>query len=229
MKLQIRYYRDHEVTRMWKAWDERMDVPRWRTHVFAFRFMFCTGSRLQETTRICREDCSEKLVLLKWGKGEGKIGSLGEPKQREVGWPAFFQPYYEEYLQSLPERQRALFPSPRGTYTHRNFKRTHPKFITPRAVELRWDEFCKEIGLRYLPPHDAFRKSFATWMHEYLSRYDMMDQLGHRDYRTTDRIYRGSQADRRFDKPKPEWICVAEAGAKEVQKRLDRGYLKVVR
>jgi len=48
-------------------------------------------------------------------------------------------------------------------------------------------------------------------MAEELSPTDMMDQLGHTDYRTTNQHYRASIPGRKFSKPKPEWKRLAEA------------------
>jgi integrase len=224
----IRYYMDEptipEMSRLWAALDEHMYEPEWRESVFAFRLMLCTGTRLWETTQIAVADCHGKYIHIRFGKGEGKI--RGQYKERYADiHPLIFGAYYREYLGSLPVNQRWLFPAHRKWFYpigSRAKKRLNPGTISVRYLRNKWMEFTKLIGLRYLPPHEAFRKTFATWFAEELSRSDLQDQLGHRDYRTTDKIYRGSIPGRKWDKYEPAWKRLARESAARLDERISR-------
>lgn len=219
------FYHDEEICHLWRSLDRYMYDPEWRKYVFAFRFMLCTGTRRHETTRIRVVDCTEKWVRIKWGKGTGNKFDLGRTKERDAAWPTFFQPYYEEYFASLPKSVRVLFPAKRTKdYTEQRHRCVHKD-----TIYLRWRSFCEMVKLRYLKPHDAFRKTFATWFQDYLPRHDLQDQLGHNDYKTTDKIYRHSLPGRRFEKPKPDWFTVAEEGAAKVAETLSRKHLRVLK
>lgn len=224
----IKFYDDHELAILWQGLDRYMYDPEWRVWVFCFRLMLCTGSRMWETTRIRLQDCGEHYIHIEFGKGEGT--RLGEFKERDAEWFDFFEPYYQEYLASLPRGQELLFPILRRRLAKDPEERKlYPtQTIDVSGIRKRWVQFTEMIQLRYLPPHEAFRKTFATWGAEILQRGDLQDQLGHQSYKTTDKIYRGSIPGRRFRKPPPQWQIIAARGAEVVRRRLERRHLRVV-
>lgn len=225
----LKFYMDHELEIMWREFDRRMYDDEWRVYVFAFRLMLCTGNRVWETTQIRVEDCEPDYIHIRFGKGEGIV--RGEHKERYADvHPEILRPYYREYLDSLPPTQEWLFPAQRNHWIPKRTdgrKRLKHNFRTigVRTIRARWEKFCEMIDIRYLPLHEAFRKTFATWFAEDMRREDLQDQLGHKDYRTTDKIYRGSIPGRRFVKPAVQWKETAKKLAAQLERRK---HLKVV-
>jgi integrase len=213
----IQFFDDPELCQLWKGWDRYMHDPYHRMHVELERLTLMTGAREFEINCLRVSDCHDRYIEIQKGKGD---------KYRTADVHPLGLPYYHAYLR---ERQQAsgdpyLFPAVsikrhetnKGNSKAENHRILHFKVPVPtRTIRRRWPQFCKLIHLRYVEFH-GLRRTFITWIAEELSVTDMMDQVGHQDYRTTNQHYRASIPGRKFYKAKPEWKKIAEAGGQRL-------------
>ncbi|MFH1113716.1 MAG: hypothetical protein V1792_07315 [Pseudomonadota bacterium] len=224
----LHFFMDHELELLWKGFDGYMYDPTWRPFVFAFRLMLCTGAGIRETTQIRVENCMPHHIHMRVQLVVNR--DSGEKEERYPDIYPIFDPYYREYLDSLPDLQEWLFPAHRrrlrsntSTLRGANLKTMHVS-----TLRKRWKHFSELFDLRYLPPDEAFQRSFLVWFHEELRRQRLREQMENEDYPTTDKICPGTTPGRAFRdfKPPIRWKELAkEMGAKNERRR----HLKVVR
>lgn len=193
-------YLEHELLQLWQASEQVRHNPKWAHKVFAAWLLLSTGLRIQEACDLRLEDCLEKCVIVRHGKGD---------KAREAEILPEWRPYYLHYLRCVRgTRGIWLFPGERRIIRG---KFRHPA-IAQRSYRYWWEDVIRHAGIRYLPPHRA-RATFISWFSDRLTMQEMKDQIGHATIGTTETYYRVSIPGRRFEKSVPSWIQAMVEGS----------------
>jgi integrase len=198
VKTLIRYFSDIELQLIVRQLLSMRHDPAWSERAAFVWLMFSGGFRISEAAALRIEDCHDNYVHVR----DGKTGARDVELMPEGLW------LYREYVRSLPPRRVFLFQSPQKLQRIRGGKVSRiARAISVRQADYWWNGVISQCGVRPLTSHAA-RRTFATWEAERLSRIDLMDQLGHTEWKTTDQYYRGSIPGRRYYKVPPKWRTI---------------------
>ncbi len=211
---------DHEMVKFWEHTERVMDDPKCTAVSFITRLFFCAPLRLNEMRHVKLDDINLEagVIFVRAGKG-------GTTRYVEIV-PEFI-PYIEYYIKLYTRPgQTWLFPALRRSPKTRRGKVTNSP-ISRRQIEKWWTSVLRLAGVRHVNLHTT-RRAHVYWFRDRLTAMDMKDQLGHSSLRTTETYYWESVPGRRFNKAKPEWVKLMEAGAERLKTRLVRGGLRIL-
>ena len=193
----INFMTDQELTTLHNWMNNHDSRPEWKREILWCSVLLGAGLRVNEGVNLKVEDCHPTMFHIIRGKGGKERWAEIIPELRDTIWASV------EALRGRPNDY--VFGSP-----ELKFRMTDEgeKFIR-LPIDVRtgwnwWKRVLEAAQVRYISPHGA-RKTFATWEAERLSVHDLREQLGHSNYTTTEKYYRGSIPGRRYFKETPDW------------------------